>query len=292
LGKVGFARTTDLTNSGIGSAIKHSLELIDFSPSKQVDTIVIKPNMCYYHHPSTGEVTDPRFVSALIQLLQEKFSPSKIFVVESDAAAMKCKYAFRMLEYDKLAAEHGVEVVNLSELEPNPVEVNINGWNIRLNLPKLLSTCDLFINVPKMKYMNGVKITCALKNMYGCNAYYKKSVYHKALSEAIVGINKIVKTHLVIVDGLTVCGKTTKNLNMVIASEDAVSADAACARILGISPSSINHLVLAQEHGVGNLDFDPVGDFSFAQKEFPKRSLRDVVRRRLAMTYLRLFHNN
>ena len=291
MGKVSFVKVNGSVNNGaIRDAISNSLNLIKFSPSTHVDKIVIKPNMCYYHHPSTGEVTDSRFIGAMIDYLQDHFSNSKIFVVESDASAMKCKYAFGMLEYTKLAEKKGVEIVNLSELESNIVEVNMNNWNIRLNLPKLLTDCDLLINVPKIKYMGGVKMTCALKNMYGCNAYYKKSVYHKAINPAIVGINKVVKTHLVIVDGLTVCGKNTKNLNMVMASEDTVSADAACAVLLGFSPSSIQHLTLAHEQGIGDINFVPVGDFSFFKKEFPKRNFRDSLRRRMASAYLRIFH--
>ena len=40
-----------------------------------------------------------------------------IAIVESDASAMRCKYAFSMLGYEKLAKEKNVRLVNLSEDE-------------------------------------------------------------------------------------------------------------------------------------------------------------------------------
>ena len=72
--------------------------------------------MCYYLDCSTGETTDPKFVGAFIDLIREKISPDlDIAIVESDASAMKCKYAFRMLGFEKLAQEKNVRLLNLSE---------------------------------------------------------------------------------------------------------------------------------------------------------------------------------
>ncbi len=81
-----------------------------------------------------------------------------------------------------------------------------------------------------------VKMTCALKNIFGCNAVLRKSVYHKMLSEAIVGLNKIMRTSLVVIDGLVVNGKYTKQLNLVMASENVVAADVAASWLLGLNP--------------------------------------------------------
>ena len=48
-------------------AISESLRLIDYSFDKTVRKVVIKPNLCYYWDCSTGQTTEPRFVSELIQ---------------------------------------------------------------------------------------------------------------------------------------------------------------------------------------------------------------------------------
>ena len=99
---VSFVKVQGHTYDTLTEAIESSINLINFSFKGTVDKIVIKPNMCYYYHPSTGMVTDPWFVGVLIDVLRRNFGKScKIAVVESDATAMKCRYVFGMLGYDR-----------------------------------------------------------------------------------------------------------------------------------------------------------------------------------------------
>jgi len=90
--------------SNIKKSIEDSLDLIDYNFHEGIRKVVIKPNMCYYWDYSTGQTTDPKFVAAIIQILRKKISPEvDISIVESDASAMKCKYAFKFLGYEKIA---------------------------------------------------------------------------------------------------------------------------------------------------------------------------------------------
>ena len=290
---VSFVRVESCNDEALKRAVEKSLDLIHFNFERNVDRIVIKPNMCYYYHPSTGEITDPRFTSALIDVLRNKIAKDpEIFVVESDASAMKCNHAFRMLGYDKVAKEKGVKLVNLSQEKNRIVDILINDWYFRFRIPETVNECDLFVNVPKMKYMDDVKITCALKNVYGCNTYPRKSIYHTALNEAIVGINKLIKTDLVIVDGLVVSGKNVKRLGLVMASEDIVATDAVASKLMGIDPKSVKQIVLASKAGIGNLEFTSVGEpFSYFEDQIPKKGVRDKIFRILTSLYFRIFRD-
>jgi uncharacterized protein (DUF362 family) len=283
-------RVQDCDSTALRQAIKKSLDLVNFTFDRKAEKIVIKPNMCYYYHPSTGEVTDPQFVSALIDVFRENFAKtSEIFVVESDACAMKCTHVFRMLGYDKMAERKGVKLINLTEEKSRIMNANIGRSQFSFNIPKLFYDADLVVNVPKPKYMNLAKITCALKNFYGCNAYPKKSVYHKVLDEAIAFINRQIKTNLVVVDGLVVNGAYSKRLNLVLSSENPVAADAAVSKLMGINPRFVKQIALASREGVGNLDFCPVGDFSYFKTAFPKKRLKDSLRDSAASAFLRVF---
>ena len=287
---VSFVHVQRDTYDALREAIESSINLINFSFERTVSKIVIKPNMCYYYHPSTGQVTDPWFVGVLIDVLRKNFGEAcKISVVESDASAMRCKHAFGILGYEKLAEEKRVELINLSEGESRIVEIESGDEQFKFHVPELFYESDLVVNVPKLKYMREVKVTCALKNMFGCNAYAKKSEYHRALSEAIVGINKIVRTGLVVFDGLIVSGRCTKRLGLVMSSEDPVAADAAASSLMGINPKSVKHICLASHEGVGKSAFTPIGDFPFFKREFPKKTLKDKFRHAAASAYLRTF---
>lgn len=287
---VSFVRVQSCDYDKLKESIKKSLDLINFSFDRKADKIVIKPNMCYYYHPSTGDVTDPRFVSALIDVFRENFAAnSEIVVVESDASAMKCKYAFKMLAYDKMALEKGVKLVNLTEEKSRTITTKLGRSQFTFHLPELFFEADLIVNVPKVKYMHGVKITGALKNFYGCNAYPRKLIYHKELDETIVFINKQIRTDLVVVDGLVVNGKYTKALNLVMCSEDPVAVDAAASNLMGIAPRSVKQIRIASKEGLGDSRFSAVGEYLYFKQNFPKKRFKDNLRERVASAYFRIF---
>ncbi|MEM2506529.1 MAG: hypothetical protein QXF61_05745, partial [Nitrososphaeria archaeon] len=104
----------------------------------------------------------------------------------------------------------------------------------------------------------------------------------------IVGINKLIKTDLVVLDGLVVSGKYTKRLNLVMSSMDPVALDAAAANIMGIEPKSVKQIVLASREGLGNMNFSAMGDYLYAAREFPKKGLKDNVREVVASFYLKV----
>ncbi|NIV43552.1 DUF362 domain-containing protein, partial [Candidatus Bathyarchaeota archaeon] len=80
-----------------------------FEAKKEAKKIAIKPNLCYYWKSTTGETTDPHLVEAIIDVLRMKCKADEILIVESDATAVKAKYAFKALGYEKLARRKKVK---------------------------------------------------------------------------------------------------------------------------------------------------------------------------------------
>jgi uncharacterized protein (DUF362 family) len=238
-------------------AIANSLDLINYRFPSNVKNIVIKPNMCYYWHHSTGCTTDPAFIGALIDVLRQKInSDAKISIVESDASAMKCRHVFKFLGYDTLSKEYNVDLLNLSEEKFDVVQAKTDNYSFPLMMPHVIQNADLRINVPKLKYhTQKMGITCAMKNLYGCNAYPKKYKLHPRLGEAIVAINKAMQFNLSLLDGNIVSGVQTSRLGLVMASQDPVAFDAAAARIAGLNPNKIEYLKLAKKEELGTTAF-------------------------------------
>ena len=238
--------------NGTKSTISEALSLINFKLEKPVRTVVIKPNLCYYWAASTGYTTDPGVVAGIIDVIRQSYGEDlDIKVVESDATAMRTKYAFQMLGYTKLAEEKKVQLFNLSKDVLEERKVQVNGRELAFKVPKLLLDADLFINVPKLKVMREVTITCAFKNLFGCIGFPRKIVYHPYLNEAIVGINQVLKPHLTIVDGLVVLGKFPVKLGLIMASTDSFSVDWTAAQIMGYNPSKTKYLKIAMKEKVG-----------------------------------------
>ena len=273
--------------------ISSALDLINFKPRGSVGSIAIKPNLCYYWDAATGYTTDPAIVSSIIDYLRENVGfDVKIKIVEADASAMQTKYAFPLLGYTKLAEEKKVELLNLSEDTIEEREVEVNGRRFCFKVPLTLLQSDLFINVPKMKIMRETHITCALKNIFGCIALPRKVTYHPFLEEAIVGINKILKPHLNLVDGLVALGRFPVKLGLIMAGEDPFSVDWIAAQIMGYNPPKIKFLKLAVKERLGNPEKVVIcGDrIDIFRKNFPiENNTMSRVKMRLQFSLLKTY---
>lgn len=277
MSKVSFVKIQENEAKAVKQAILESLKLISYSFTKGIKNIVIKPNLCYYWDYSTGQTTDPRFVEAIVEILREQISHDvNISIIESDASAMKCKYAFPLLGYKKLAEQNDLRLVNLAEDKTTSTTLTVGGRDFDLPIPETIQAADLRINVPKIKYMNKVKVSSAMKNIFGCNPLPLKYKFHPLLHETIVALTKIMKFHLHILDGVVLLGVFPRKTNLVMASRDPVAFDAAACRIAGHNPRNIRYLTLAQNEGIGNMDYAATGLGSEVfEKSFPRPKLSD-----------------
>lgn len=247
-------KTKNFSTEDISNAVNRAFDLLDFSPSNRIEKIVIKPNLSYYSDYSTGETTDPRVVSAVIDYVRDIVDKDvRIFVAEADATAMKTKYSFKVLGYEKLRQTKNIELMNLSH--GNIIEKKVNVRNRELVLPvnEILLDGSLIINVPKLKTHNVVGFTCSLKNMFGAIAKPRKYDYHKMLSDVIVGINKIVRCNMIVVDGIIAKGSEPKKLGVLVAGNNPLATDSIAAEIMGFNPRKVEYLKLAEEENIGNL---------------------------------------
>ena len=258
---VSLVKSSD-KGADIKRSLSETLDLIGFKPKASVSTVAVKVNLCYYWNASTGFTTDLRLVEALIDHLRETYGNDiEIKIVEADASAMQTKYAFPLLGYTRLAERKKVKLFNLSEDVIEEREVQVNNCKISFKVPRMLLQYDLFINVPKLKTMRETHITCAMKNIFGCIAYPRKVTYHPFLEEAIVGINKILKPHLNVVDGIVALGRFPVKLCLLMAGEDTFFIDWVAAQVMGYKPSKLKFLHLASKERLGNpKDITVVGE--------------------------------
>jgi uncharacterized protein (DUF362 family) len=120
-------------SNALNSEILKALDLINFNFPAQVNTVIIKPNLCYYWNSSTGNTTDPQVVAAIIDVVREKCGQDiNIKVAEAAASAMRTKYAFPVLGYSKMADEKKVELFNLCNDELQETAITINKQSLNL----------------------------------------------------------------------------------------------------------------------------------------------------------------
>jgi uncharacterized protein (DUF362 family) len=226
-------------------------------------TICIKLNLCLLKGPETGATVDPKVVRALVEWLLERCVPKKIYLAESDATHLNAEMAFKILGwYDFFSDISQVKLINLSEDE----RVKVNGRYLSgLEMAKTMLAADLLISVAKLKTHTQQKITCIMKNQFGAIPYKYKVIYHKNLTQAIYDATLARIPDLSIVDGLISMegnGPTNgipRRTGLLLASNDPVSMDHFCARLMGFRPMTVPHLRLAKRHGLGNTRYQIYG---------------------------------
>ena len=255
-------------------SIKESLDLLNYKLPQKIKRVLIKPNLCYYWESSTGYTTDPELVSAVIQYLRQELDNPEVMIAEADASAMRVNLAYKILGYEKLSSKYSIKLINLSEEPSTEIKQTINNQNIIFQLPTILNEVDLLINMPKLKIMRHTKISCAMKNLFGAISNRKKIAYHKKLTETIVTVNKIVKPHLTIVDGIISLGKYPRRLDMIMSGTNTYSVDWIASQIAGYDPNTVKFLNLyLKENDLTNINVKTIGEkIDRYKKIFPRES--------------------
>jgi len=260
---VSVLRVKDYSAQEIKHGVSQSLDYFGVKDDlKGVNSVLIKPNLCYYWDYSTGETTDPRFVSCIIEYIRLHHPDINITIGEADASAMRTRHAYKILGYEKISKEYCVPLINLSDGTWVSEKVSINGIDLDLPISKTFSHFDYIINVPKLKTHPSTGMTCSMKNIYGAIAKPYKFPYHKNLAEVIVGINEIIHTDINIVDGIICRGKYPKKIGIILTGRDAFKTDLIAAKLMGFNPAEIKYLKL-------KLDL-------LNRKRFPEISIHEV----------------
>ena len=222
--------------------------------------ILIKPNYINSKHPSTGITTDGRVVEGTVKFLTENKIGERVLIGEGSGWADTFE-AFKVAGVDAVARRWGVKLVDLNKDDfvevhpPNPYS---------LGKTKVAKTAfeSTIISIPKLKLHRITTVTLSLKNMMGALAS-KGSMHNGRLSKNIVDLVSVLKPSVSIIDGI-IAGEgheTSGNpveMNLAIAGTDPVAADAVGAAVMGIQPSAVKHLVLADKKGLGTFKLDEI----------------------------------
>jgi uncharacterized protein (DUF362 family) len=257
MSKVSIVKGTD----SVEVTVK-ALEMIKSDLDKVLSVekpFLIKPNYINARHPSTGITTDSCVVEGVVKFFK-KHGMDDIIIGEGSGWADTFQ-AFKVAGIDDVAKRWKVKLIDLNKDDfieihpPNPLSLKM----VKVAKTALQST---IISVPKLKLHREATVTLGLKNMMGALA--SKGVMHNGhLSENIADLASILKPSLTVIDGI-IAGEgheTSGNpveMNLVIAGADPVAVDAVGAAIMGVSPTEVEHLVLAEKKGLGTSKLEKI----------------------------------
>lgn len=254
----------------VPEAVEKAVELAGGLGIKEGDVVVIKPNTKNQSPSGYGIVTDSRVVEAMVSLSVRQ-GAKRVKIAEGAAypsGAYDTFSSFEVSGITNIAKKWDVELVDLNSHDSIDMDVQeglVLDW---VRVGRSVIDADVVINVPVLKTHRATLISACVKNMgVGCATREEKKRLHRVgIDEALVDVFSVVKTSFNLVDGMVAMegdgpnlppGKS-KPLGLLIAGKDAVAVDAVCAKIMGIDPNKVKHLILAQRQGLGVLDLDKI----------------------------------
>ncbi|MGF7184580.1 uncharacterized protein (DUF362 family) [Desulfitispora alkaliphila] len=217
--------------------------------------IGIKPNLVVAQVAEWGATTSPKLVRGLVKYLKQK-GFNNIVILESAWVGDSTEKAFEVCGYQDISREFDIPLLDLKEDEGLKFTVE----DMKIEVCKKVLELDYLINMPVLKAHCQTKVTCSLKNLKGCIRDSEKRRFHTmGLHKPIAYLNKIIKTDLIIVDGIVgdltyEGGGTPVRMNRIIAGRDPVLIDSYAAELIGYSSEEIDHIVLAAKMGIGKME--------------------------------------
>jgi uncharacterized protein (DUF362 family) len=233
-------------------SLRGAIELCDgFEKLKTSDKILLKPNILWggtKKLPPFGVVTTSTIVGDLIRLLHEH-GCADIRIGEGTIVNEEMgSHTFKGYDWSgigKVAKTYGVKLVDFNSEPFETVQLE----EVKVRISKIALEADFLINLPVLKTHRQTKVSLGMKNLKGSLALASKKRFHQHnLNRLIALLNKKVKTHLALIDGIyTLEGGPdflgrAHRANLIIAGKDVFSCDIVGSMVMGIDPDKVEYL--------------------------------------------------
>lgn len=246
---------------------------------KKGDRVVLSPNMGWMRTPDQAAATHPDVLRKVVQLC-ERAGASRITCIDYTLDDWT-------LAFDMCGARQAVRGTMATLLSPTDSslyrDVDIaadvpkkttdgdayscthHENRIEQKIPREIIDCDAFICIPIVKDHEAATITISMKKLMG-NIWNRKDYHRYGLHPCIAELNMALRPTLIVADATRVLqtrgpkgpGEVTVP-NKVVVGIDPVAVDSYCTRFLtvkGVTPDQVEHLVLANRLGRGEIDTD------------------------------------
>jgi uncharacterized protein (DUF362 family) len=224
--------------------------------------VVVKPNIGWDRKPEQAANTNPEVVREVVRMCLAA-GAAKVKVFDRTCNDPRRSYVTSgIATILEEINDDRVEVSQIDDRKFRKVESPEASVLKRGSYYEDVLDADLFINVPVAKHHSASGLTIGMKNVMGVIGG-NRAVLHRRLAEALVDMNRVVRSHLTVVDATRVLvangpqgGRVedVEILGTVLASTDVVAVDAVTATLFGKSMHDLSYLQLAHEKGLGVAD--------------------------------------
>lgn len=230
---------------------------------KSGERVTIKPNIGWDRSPAQAANTSPVLVGEMVRLC---LSAGASQVIVTDVTCNEARRCFVRSGIRDAAEKAGAKVI--LPIKDDYVEADLGGevltqWPV---LKHFLET-DRLINMPIAKQHSLTRCTVGMKNLFGIIGG-RRNQLHQRIDQSIVDLASFCKPTLTVVDATRVLlrggpqGGSLDDVaieNSVICATDQVAADSRAVEFLGVTGAEVSHIVLAEQAGLGLIDYNAAG---------------------------------
>jgi len=229
---------------------------------KTGQTVVVKPNIGWDRKPEQAANTSPEVVLEVVRLCLAA-GAAKIQIFDRTCNdPRRCYTSSGIAAAIEGLADERVEIAQLDERRFRKIELPDALLLKRWSYYQDALDADVFINVPVAKHHSASGLTIGMKNIMGVIGR-NRATLHRNLPEALHDMNRVIRSHLTIVDASRVLiangpqgGRVedVRHFETIIASSDVVAADAVAASLFHKTLADLSYLKLADAQGLGVAD--------------------------------------
>jgi len=281
--KVILRSCRDYDPERIRTIIREGLEELGLRPFGRT---LVKPNLVAAGPLFPYAYTRPEFGEGVLRALRDVggASMTELAAGERCGITVPTRVAFRESGWDAMLKK--IDVKRYCFEEEQQVEIPISHpQRLRdyLFTPEPIARADFFVNTPKFKAHPWTTVTFSLKAYIGIQDDRHRLIDHDhKLNEKIADLQHIVQPQFIAIDAITagegrMLTPTPFPLGLIIMGNSQVAFDAVCCSIIGVDPSTVDHIRLAAEHGFGTTDISKVqitGDVTLAEAQQRARGFK------------------
>lgn len=233
------------------------------------ETVLLKVNLVMKKAPELAATSHPVFVQAVADLFIEQ--GAKVIIGDSPGGpfnSSRLKAIYHVCGMQEAAQKSGAKLnynVKSSQVS-NPKGLFLK----QLTNIDVLREVDKVINLTKLKTHGMMRMTGAVKNLFGTIPGTLKAEYHlnrsnpEDFADALIDIYLCANPVLSFIDGIVAMegdGPTSgmpRNVGVVMASSDAFSMDFLASVIIGTAPQSIPTVKRSMERGLCPKDLSQI----------------------------------
>lgn len=257
---VGIIKQTQYDKNEIKDAIYKIVEVTEF-PTVRGKKVLVKPNILSDSKPSKGITTNPVFVDAFLEILNE-MGADKIYIGDSPGLHNNYFKGKNCGIYD-VAVKNNAEFYDFTS---SPVLKTIDK-GLTLPVTDIVDNVDIIFSLAKFKTHQLMYSTGCVKNMFGVvPSLHKSSCHLKAPSASQFAklINNLVQTvkpdyslmdGIIGMEGSGPANGTLRQVGLILGSSDPYAVDYAQAVIMGYKIDDVPIIKDAKKRNLTSFDF-------------------------------------